>query len=175
MSNFYDELTPLYHLIFQDWDASIRRQGEQFSSIIKGEWPESKSVLDVSCGIGTQAIALSRHGYTVVGSDLSTKEIARAKHEASNRSADIAFSVCDMRSAYAHHGNGFGGEHYDLSFFITEQHLASGEVKTHVMRSRYYAISISRILELMRQAGFLNVRRIDGMFYQPVLLGTKGR
>jgi hypothetical protein len=69
----------------------------------------------------------------------------------------------------------FDGEHYDLSFFVTEEHLASGEVKTHVMRSRYYAISISRILELMQQAGFLNVRRIDGMFYQPVLLGTKGR
>jgi 2-polyprenyl-3-methyl-5-hydroxy-6-metoxy-1,4-benzoquinol methylase len=105
-------------------DASIRRQGEQLSSIIKGEWPESKNVLDVSCGIGTQAIALSQHGYTVVGSDLSIKEIA---------------------------------------------------VKTHVMRSRYYAISISRIMELMRQAGFLNVRRIDGMFFQPVLLGTKPR
>jgi len=249
MSIFYDELTPLYHLIFQDWDASIHRQGEQLSSIIKGEWPECKSVLDVSCGIGTQAIALSQHGYTVVGSDLSSKEIARAKHEASNRSADIAFSVCDMRDAYAHHGNGFDvvisadnslphlltdedivvalkemlacassgggclitvrdyaaeergtslvkpygiriddgkryvlfqvwdfdGEHYDLSFFITEEHLASGEVRTHVMQSRYYAISISRILELMQQAGFQNVRRIDGMFYQPVLLGTKGK
>ena len=249
MSNFYDELTPLYHLIFQDWDASIRRQGEQLSSIIKGVWPESKSVLDVSCGIGTQAIALSQHGYTVFGSDLSAKEIARARQEASNRSADVAFSVCDMRDAYAHHGNGFDvvisadnslphlltdedivvalkemlacassgggcliavrdyaaeergtnlvkpygvriddgkryllfqvwdfdGEHYDLSFFITEEHLVSGEVKTHVMRSRYYAISIPRILELMRQVGFQNVRRIDGMFYQPVLLGTKER
>jgi SAM-dependent methyltransferase len=249
MSMFYDELTPLYHLIFRDWDASIRRQGEQLSSIIETEWPESKRVLDVSCGMGTQAIALSQRGYTVVGSDLSTKQIARAKHEAGNRSAAAAFSVCDMRDAYAHHGNGFDvvisadnslphlltdedivvalkqmlacastgggclitvrdyeaeergtnlvkpygvriddgkryllfqvwdfdGEHYDLSLFITEEHLASGEVKTHVMRSRYYAISISRILELMQQAGFRNVRRIDGVFYQPVLLGTKGR
>jgi SAM-dependent methyltransferase len=226
MSIFYDELAPLYHLIFQDWDASIRRQGEQLSSIIKDEWPESKSVLDVSCVIGTQAIALNQHGYTVVGSDLSAKEIARAQHEASNRSADITFSVCDMRDAYARHGGGFDvvisadnslphlltdedivvalkemlacassgggclitvrdyaaeergknlvkpygiriddgkrylllqiwdfdGEYYDLSFFITEEHLASGEVKTHVMRSRYYAISISRLLELMQRA-----------------------
>jgi SAM-dependent methyltransferase len=249
MSTFYDELTPLYHLIFEDWDASIRRQGEQLSSIIKGEWPKSKNVLDVSCGIGTQAIALTQQGYTVVASDLSTKAIGRAKQEASNRGADIVFSVCDMRDAYAHHGNGFDvvisadnslphlltdedilvalqqmlacassgggclitvrdyaveergtnlvkphgiriddgkrhmlfqvwdfkGDNYDLSLFITEEHLASGEVKTHVMRSRYHAISISRILELMQQAGFLDVRRIDGMFYQPVLLGTKGK
>jgi SAM-dependent methyltransferase len=247
MSSFYDELAPLYHLIFPDWDASMRRQGEQLSAIIGTEWPESKGILDVSCGIGTQAIALSKHGYKLAGSDLSSKEIMRAKLEARNRNLDIAFSVCDMRNAYEHHGSGFDvvisadnslphlltdeailaalkamlacaapgggclitvrdyvaeergknlvkpygirieddkryipfqiwdfdGEHYDVSLFITEENLANGEVNTRVMRSRYYAISIPRILELMQRAGFRNVRRIDGMFYQPVLLGTK--
>ena len=29
MANFYDEFAPLYQLIFQDWDASMARQGEQ--------------------------------------------------------------------------------------------------------------------------------------------------
>jgi hypothetical protein len=34
MPDLYDELAPLYHLIHQDWDASVRRQGEQLSALI---------------------------------------------------------------------------------------------------------------------------------------------
>jgi hypothetical protein len=41
------------------------------------------------------------------------------------------------------------------------------------MRSRGYAISTVRLCELMREAGFGNVKRLDGVFYQPVLVGTK--
>jgi len=26
VQTFYDQLAPLYHLLFEDWDASIRRQ-----------------------------------------------------------------------------------------------------------------------------------------------------
>jgi hypothetical protein len=44
MPDFYDELAPLYHLIHQDWDASIRRQGEHLSSLIKTEWSKSSPV-----------------------------------------------------------------------------------------------------------------------------------
>jgi 2-polyprenyl-3-methyl-5-hydroxy-6-metoxy-1,4-benzoquinol methylase len=82
MPDFYDELAPLYHLIHQDWDASVRRQGEQLSALIETEWPKSKRVLDVSCGIGTQAIGLAQHGYAVAGSDISTNVIRRAEQEA---------------------------------------------------------------------------------------------
>ena len=107
MSNFYDDLAPLYHLIHQDWDASILRQGEQLSALIKTEWPQSKRVLDVSCGIGTQAIGLAQHGYSVTASDISANAITRAKREARARGAKAVFSVCDMRQAHEHHGNGF--------------------------------------------------------------------
>ena len=247
MPTFYDDLAPLYHLIFPDWDASIRRQGEDLSRIIKSEWRGAQNIVDVSCGIGTQAIALAQHGYIVVGSDSSANAISRARREATTRGAAIAFSVSDMRAAYAHHGRKFdvvisadnslphlltdeeilvalndmlacasngGGclitvrdyeleergrnivkpyghrldngkryllfqvwdfdeDIYDMAFFIIEEDLASGAVVTHVMRSRCYAVSVDRLLELMRHAGFLNVRRIDGLFYQPVLVGTK--
>ncbi len=246
MSIFYDDLAPLYHLLFQDWDSSVARQGNELSRIIKAEWPDASKVLDVSCGIGTQAIGLAKSGYTVVGSDLSADAIMRARREASRLDVVVAFSESDMRNAHAHHGSGFdvvisadnslphlltdeeillalqemracagtgGGclitvrdyelekrdrhlvkpyrtriengkrylplqvwdfesDHYDMSLFIVEEELASRRVVTHVMRSRYYAIPITRLLELMRQTGFQNVRRIDGAFYQPVLVGT---
>jgi SAM-dependent methyltransferase len=248
MPDFYDELAPLYHLIHQDWDASIRRQGEQLTALIKAEWPKSKRVLDVSCGIGTQAIGLAQHSYSVVGSDISGNAVVRAEQEARARGAKVLFAVCDMRQAHRHHGSGFDvviscdnslphlltdddlllalkemlaclsagggciisvrdyeteehgtnivkpygvrtergkrylifqvwdfdGEQYDLAFFFVEEDISSLKVKTHVMRSRYYAISITRLLGLMRQAGFKNVRRLDHVFYQPVLVGTRG-
>lgn len=67
----------------------------------------------------------------------------------------------------------FDGDHYDLSFYFVAENLSSRAVTTHVMHSRYYAVSIQRLCELMREAGFVNVRRLDGVFYQPMLIGTK--
>jgi SAM-dependent methyltransferase len=248
MTDFYDELAPLYHLIFQDWDASIARQGEQLQRIIHTQWPQHQSVLDVTCGIGTQAIALAIRGFRVKGSDLSVKAIERATLEAKKRGQEIPFSVCDMRDAHAHHGTGFDvvlscdnsvphlltdrdilaafkemlaclragggcvisvrdydheqrgrnivkpygvreedgkryfgfqvwdfdGEHYDFTMFLIEEDSISKAVRTHTMRSRYYAIGTQRLLTLMREAGFQNVRQLDEVFYQPVLVGTKG-
>jgi SAM-dependent methyltransferase len=64
--------------------------------------------LDVSCGIGTQAIGLSKNGYHVTASDLSANEIERAKQEAQQcGQTNISFSVCDMRTAFTHHGGNF--------------------------------------------------------------------
>jgi SAM-dependent methyltransferase len=247
MGDFYDQLAPLYHLIYQDWDASIAQQGEQLSKIIQTEWPGSVRVLDVSCGIGTQAIALALKGYSVVGSDLSTAEIERAKREASSRGVEVNFSVSDMREAFNHHGNGFdvvisadnavphlltndeillafkqmhaclrpgGGclisvrdyeveargrnivkpygvrledkkrymlfqvwdfeaDRCDLTFFFVEEDLQTKHVQTHALRSTCYAISVGKLRELLCEAGFTHVRRLDGAFYQPVLIGTK--
>ena len=248
MNDFYDRLSPFYHLIYPDWEASLVRQGKQLRDIIHGRWGEGvRTVLDVSCGIGTQSIGLAREGFRVTGSDLSAAAVARAKREAALRDLPIPFSVCDMREAHAHHGEGFDvvvsadnsiphllsdeeilvalqemvaclrpgggclitirdydkeergqgivksyglreendkryliwqvwdfdGEQYALSVYFLEDDKASGTVKTHVMRSRYYAISPDHLLALMAQAGFAAVTRLDEGFFQPVLVGTK--
>lgn len=258
--DFYDALTPLYHLIYPNWNDSLARQGEQLNQLIQTEWAEQRThtVLDVSCGIGTQALALAQRGYAVTASDLSPKEIERARTEAERLNQHIDFKVADMRAAHTAHGSGhdlvlscdnsvphlltdadlllafqqfaaclrpgggcvisvrdyaqeargsnilkpYGarvqdgkrhvlfqvwdfdkgddqgaqggyGDHYDLSFYVVEDDLATGQTQTHVMRSRYYAISTTRLAELMVEAGFENVRRLDGVFFQPVLVGTK--
>ena len=59
MDRFYDDLTPFYHLIFEDWDAGIARQGAILSDLIRARFPETRRIYDVSCGIGTQALALA--------------------------------------------------------------------------------------------------------------------
>lgn len=108
VSDFYDRLASLYHLIFQDWDKSIERQAGQLSGIIEERWGAgSKHILDVSCGIGTQAIGLAKRGFIVTASDLSQGTISRARVEAERRGVEIDFSVCDMRAAHAHHQRQF--------------------------------------------------------------------
>ena len=48
--------------------------------------------LDVSCGVGTQAIGLACKGFHVIASDLSERAIERTRREASARNLDISFS-----------------------------------------------------------------------------------
>ncbi|HKV08796.1 MAG TPA: class I SAM-dependent methyltransferase [Thermoanaerobaculia bacterium] len=246
--SFYDDFTPFYHLIFQDWDASIARQGEQLKRLVEAEWPGHETVLDVSCGIGTQSIALARQGFQVTSSDLSPAAVERAGRESAERGVSISFSVCDMRNAYACHGGGFdlviscdnsvphllddgeilracremyvclrpgggclisvrdydqeprgrnlvkpygvreengkrylpfqiwdfeGENYYDFTLFLVEEDLSSREVKTHTLRSRYYAVSPNRLLGLLEEAGFQKVAWRDEGYYQPVLIGTR--
>jgi 2-polyprenyl-3-methyl-5-hydroxy-6-metoxy-1,4-benzoquinol methylase len=95
-NNFYSKLTPLYHLIYPDWERSIKRQAETIDTIIKERFGGVQDVLDVSCGIGTQALGLAAIGYNVTASDLSVDEITRATQEARDRNLTINFSVADM-------------------------------------------------------------------------------
>ena len=64
------------------------------------------------------------------------------------------------------------GELYDLSMYFVEDD-GSPHCKTHVVRSQYYAIGTSRLIELMTDAGFENVARLDSKFFQPLIVGTR--
>ena len=248
MSEFYDQLASLYHLIFQNWDESIERQAGQLTSIIHERWGAgAKAILDVSCGIGTQALGLARRGFAVTASDLSAGAISRARAEAQRRALQIDFSVCDMRAVHDHHRRVFDvvisgdnsithllndddlllalrqmfactrpgggclltvrdydreergtglvkpygvreeggkrfvifqvwdcvGEVYDLSMYFVVDDRASEQLVTHVMRTQYNAVGMDHLLALMRRAGFTRAERLDGRFYQPVLVGNR--
>ena len=65
---FYDGLAPIYHLIYPDWEASIQRQAGALDSLIREHWGEGKlRILDVACGIGTQALGLAGPNWEVYG------------------------------------------------------------------------------------------------------------
>jgi SAM-dependent methyltransferase len=250
MTDFYDRLAALYHLIFPDWDESMRLQAEQLAGIIRERFgAQARSILDVTCGIGTQSIGLAKLGYSVTASDVCARVIARAKVEAQKRCVEIEFAVCDVREAGAHHGRrfdvvisadnsithllndaellialkqiydcalpgggclvtvrdydkeergtgivkpygvreeggtryvifqvwDFAGNVYDMAMYFVVDDRASGRLGTDVMRTRFYAIGTDRLLELMREAGFVATERLDGRFYQPVLVGSRPR
>ncbi len=100
--HFYDEMADDYHLIFADWQASVERQGAALDQLIRSLMPAERyplSVLDCACGIRTQAIGLAKQGgYIVRATDLSAREVERARHEATNAGVSITFGVADMRS-----------------------------------------------------------------------------
>jgi SAM-dependent methyltransferase len=247
MAEFYDELAPYYHLLFGNWDESMRRQGERLSAVIDARWPFARRVLDVACGIGTQSIALARRNYIVSGSDVSEAALQRARIEARKRELMISFSYGDMRAAHDRHGEDFdvvvcadnalphlltdddillalrqmfaclrprggclitvrdydamargkgllvpypvrevdghryvlfqrldfNGDFCAVRFCVVDEDMAARRSEVRVMKSHYYAVSCERLCELMREAGFTAVERLDGAFYQPVLVGTR--
>jgi SAM-dependent methyltransferase len=64
------------------------------------------------------------------------------------------------------------GNQYDVRMYLTNE-SPTGECATQVLRSRYYAVSIQRLMHLMEDAGFADVQRRDGILFQPILLGRR--
>lgn len=94
---YYDQLAPYYRYIYQDWEASIKRQAGVIDEIIRATFGMAATVLDTACGIGTQAIGLAALGYDITASDISHEAVAAAQAEAARRNLDIRFATADMR------------------------------------------------------------------------------
>ena len=96
---FYEDLADQYHLIFDDWDGAVRRQGAVLERLIRAEMgQEPLSVLDCSAGIGTQAIGLALRGHEVHATDVSPRAIERARREAHRFGVSMTFGVADFRT-----------------------------------------------------------------------------
>ena len=243
---FYDDLAPLYHLIFEDWNASIARQGVALEGIIRDHvGPHARVVHDAAMGIGTQAIALGLHGYRVTGSDLSPQAAARASREGAARGVNLACHAADLRALslraascevilacdnavphlldeaalrtafsecrrclrsggallislrdygapppsgtverrpYGERSCGgsrfaleqvwtWDGDQYELTLAIeVVEGVDAG--RRQEFRSRYRAYPVRAVHAIMQASGFDHVRRVDGRFYQPVLVGS---
>ena len=243
-NDFYDPLASLYHLVYDDWEASVARQGEALDGVIRDALGDgARTVLDVACGIGTQALGLAARGHPVTASDLSPGAVARLRDEAARRGLAIDATAADMRAVADVHARRFDvvlcadnslphlltdddilaalrafractapggvcivsmrdyGEEdlraprivphgvrewdgarwivfqvweprpplYDTTLYLLEER--DGAPRTHRMRATYHAIPVARVAALMREAGFTEVRRIDGVFFQPLLVG----
>lgn len=245
----YDDIVNLYHLVYPDWNEAIEKQGNALDSVIRtfvGSAPVS--ILDVSCGIGTQALGIAAFGHNVTASDLSAAAVERARSEAVTRRLNITFKVADMRECFETHGSGFDvvlsadnslphlpgeddirvalqGFHkclkkdgvavvnlrdylededrsspqmwpYGFRYNGSERYFVfqtrdwsnnSYEVAMYFVRevgeripasvtaglSRYYAITIDKLMSLFRDVGFTDVQRLDGILHQPIVIGRR--
>jgi glycine/sarcosine N-methyltransferase len=105
----YDELASHYHLIFENWEASVERQAAVLGPILERECGKAKltRVLDCACGIGTQALGLAKLGFRVSGCDVSRGAVERARLEASRRGLELQLSGADMLDLGSLEDSGF--------------------------------------------------------------------
>lgn len=98
VEHFYDSLSSEYHFVYADWYESMEIQSKKLDRLIKeNSIQSSKTILDCSCGIGTQAIGLAKLGYKVFATDLSSKSIERATFESEKMNVPVSFDVVDMK------------------------------------------------------------------------------
>ena len=121
---FYDTIAESYHLIYADWEGSMRRHGEAIAAMLGDRLPRETRVLDVSAGIGTQSLPLAALGYDVVARDLSEGAINRLRREAAQRGLEIDATCCDMRQVRESVSGAFDAV---VSFDNSVPHLGSDE------------------------------------------------
>jgi SAM-dependent methyltransferase len=63
------------------------------------------------------------------------------------------------------------GDQYDLRMYLTSED--DGACETRVLTTRYYAVTIERLMQLMAVAGFIDIRRRNDVLFQPVLIGRR--
>lgn len=82
-ADFYDQFAGHFHLIFENWEASMTRQAVILGSILEHECgrPDCTTVLDCACGIGAQALGPAKRGFVVTGSDVSRRTVERARQK----------------------------------------------------------------------------------------------
>ena len=98
---FYDDLSSYYHLIFENWDASMARQGDALVGLIEKELgqltPIDARVLDAACGIGTQTLPLAAQRLFVLLPEISRQKQSPACSRKPILAFDIDAAVADMR------------------------------------------------------------------------------
>jgi SAM-dependent methyltransferase len=175
----YDELADHYHLIFEDWEASMGRQASALDSILRRKCglTSTASILDCACGIGTQALGLAKLGFRVTGSDVSRNAVGRAQVEASRRSLDIQFSVANMLDLTC-----LGESHFDAVICMdnalphlesTEQLIQAAEqIRERLRPGGILMASIrdyDRLIEekpVVQGPSFFMTKGVDGLFFK---------
>lgn len=61
----------------------------------------AKTVLDLTCGTGSQVFWLAQRGFTVTGSDINAKMLKIARDKAKKEKLDLQFINGDMRTVHA--------------------------------------------------------------------------
>jgi SAM-dependent methyltransferase len=249
-AKFYDELSSVYANISSDWYKAVQWHAEALDSLIKEHFQGPiGSILDASCGIGTQLIGLAEKGYRISGSDISRKAVKKAERELKKRGLSAPLFVCDFRdlastlkdeydliiscdnaiphllsdddillafkNIYAKTRKGvlfsvrdydnidktqthmqpygyriingvktyvfqrwiFEGDIYTVSFFFIRENSSKprSSVTGSVFNTKYYAVSTTKLMDLLGQAGFKDIRCIKDKYFQPVIIGISSR
>ncbi len=99
VTDFYDNLSPEYRdNMGWDWESTMRKEGVTLDAFLANQLgrPGPYSLLDCSCGIGTQAIGLALQGHKVHATDLSTVSVDCARQASTDLGVSVTFGVANF-------------------------------------------------------------------------------
>ncbi|PLY08715.1 MAG: SAM-dependent methyltransferase [Arcobacter sp.] len=90
MSQFGDLYSQYYDLLYSDKD--YEKEVDYVEDLIKSNFPQAKTILDMGCGTGKHAELFCNKGYTIHGIDLSEDMLKVAKKRAQGKRDRLTFS-----------------------------------------------------------------------------------
>jgi glycine/sarcosine N-methyltransferase len=151
---FYDAVADDYHWWYRDWDAELEREGLNLRRFFRAHGVQT--VLDASCGPGTQSIALARLGYTVTAADPSSGILSRARQNAAQYGVDdkISFVQSDFQNLHNHLTGPFDAV------------ITKGSAIPHLLHDDQIEETLLIFFELLRPGGLLLIGMRD---FEPLL------
>ena len=94
---FYEHIAEHYTWLYPDWEAAGEEHADRIEAIAREQdLPRRMSILDATCGVGTQAIPLAKRGHRVVGSDRSLRSLRSAARSARARGIKLSLLAVDL-------------------------------------------------------------------------------
>jgi hypothetical protein len=149
---FYDGLAPLYHLVYQDWEASVARQGAALAALIDEHWGASARVVLDAAVVSMRDYGAPPPSGTVEVHPYGERLWKGRRHQ--------------LRQVWR-----WKGSRYDVRMELAP--METPDAPAMVLDTTYFAIAPARVADLMTALGFTGVRRLDGRLHQPVLIGTR--
>jgi SAM-dependent methyltransferase len=151
---FYDSFAEDYHLWYRDWDAELDREGLNLRRYFRDRGIQT--ILDASCGPGTQAIALARLGYAVTAADPSAGMLARARQNAAEHGVvdKIQFVQSDFQNLHNQVQGPFDAV------------ITKGNSLPHLLRDDQIEETLLIFYELLRPGGTVLIGMRD---FEPLL------
>ncbi|MEP7286516.1 MAG: methyltransferase domain-containing protein [Chloroflexota bacterium] len=150
-NTFYDSVADYYHLFYRDWHATLQREGSALRRFFRDR--NVKTVLDASCGPGTQAIALAQLDYEVTAADPSFNMLLKARENASTYK--VADAIRFVRSSFLDLTHALVGP-YDAI-------LTKGNALPHLITDEEIKRALSNFYKLLRPGGtvLIGIRDFD--------------
>ncbi len=149
----YDTLAPDYDR-FVNWEERLARELPFLECLFVERGV--RRILDAACGTGHHAVALAQRGYWVVGADLSTAMIDRARENAKTAGAEVRFTVAGFG-----HLSTLGEKDLDVV-------LCLGNSLPHLLTASAVTEALVDFATLLRPGGLLVIqnRNFDRVWVQ---------
>lgn len=140
--SFYNTLSKYYDVVFKQEEKTIEFLLETLQY--------GDRVLDAACGTGTYSIPMNKKGANVVGVDLDSTMIEKAKSKVKNYNHNVQFLEGNM----IHLKERFGKESFNIIFCI-------GNSIVHLESKKQIEAVIKDYYEMLKEKGILIIQIIN--------------